>query len=256
MSASSDFGDYYKTISDADLLSILENPDDYQPEAIEAAKNELIARQLPDNVVNEVKETFKAKQVRKEKKHEKIKAIETKARNSGKLLIDTINPIQAGIPATEKIIRFIVIILTVMFLFDLVSEFRLLKYSILDFGRYPVENGFILFPFILSLIAIITFWKRKPVGWSLLAIFLAFTLILIGWELFTIINWHTSDTDLIIFQKPSLITPVTQLVFLAGMLYVICQSKIRSLYLISEGRAIGTIAITAVLSFLLVLAFS
>ncbi|MEO8403605.1 MAG: hypothetical protein ABI480_03385, partial [Chitinophagaceae bacterium] len=68
MSASSDFSYYYKTISDADLLSILENPDDYQPEAIEAAKNELITRQLPDTVVNEVKESFKAKQVQKEKK--------------------------------------------------------------------------------------------------------------------------------------------------------------------------------------------
>ena len=38
MSSSNQFSAYYKTITATELLAILDNPGDYQPAAIEAAK--------------------------------------------------------------------------------------------------------------------------------------------------------------------------------------------------------------------------
>ena len=47
----SDFVEYYKTISNKELLSFLENAADYQPIAMESAKNEFANRQLSETEI-------------------------------------------------------------------------------------------------------------------------------------------------------------------------------------------------------------
>ena len=78
MKTSNDFSEYYKTISNTELLSILDNPDGYQPLAIEAAKKEFSNRQLTDLDIKEAKESLIAKQIQIEKQKQKVKAIEKK----------------------------------------------------------------------------------------------------------------------------------------------------------------------------------
>ena len=75
MTTSNEFGKYYKTISNAELLGILENPSDYQMAAIEAARNEFLARQLSDEELKEAREILNANQSKKEKQKQKIKYI-------------------------------------------------------------------------------------------------------------------------------------------------------------------------------------
>jgi hypothetical protein len=48
MATLTNFSEYYKTISNSELLQIVENPHDYQPNAVEAAKHEFAARQLSE----------------------------------------------------------------------------------------------------------------------------------------------------------------------------------------------------------------
>ena len=67
MTISNNFSEYYKSISDTELLSILDNTDDYQPMAIEAAKVEFSNRQLSDTEIQEARQPLIAKQVKKEK---------------------------------------------------------------------------------------------------------------------------------------------------------------------------------------------
>ena len=67
MGISNNFSEYYKTISNAELLSILDKPAGYQDVALEAAKKELLNRKLS---VEEIKE---ARQVQFEKQIQKIK---------------------------------------------------------------------------------------------------------------------------------------------------------------------------------------
>ena len=42
------FTERYKTLSNSDLLRVIKNHPDYQPEAAEAAKNEINQRNLSD----------------------------------------------------------------------------------------------------------------------------------------------------------------------------------------------------------------
>jgi hypothetical protein len=84
------FSDYYKTISDTELLNILDNPDGYQLLAFEAAKEEFAKRQLSDTEIQQARQLLIAKQVQKEKEREKAKAVEIKIRAVGHTFIDTI----------------------------------------------------------------------------------------------------------------------------------------------------------------------
>jgi CRISPR/Cas system-associated protein Csx1 len=86
-----DFSESYKLISNTELLNILDHPGDYQPLAVEAAKNELLKRQLSETEIKEAREPIIAKQIQKEKQREKTKEIENKLKTAGYTLIDTLN---------------------------------------------------------------------------------------------------------------------------------------------------------------------
>ena len=102
MPTSNDFSEYYKTISNTELLSILENPNDYQPFAIEAAKKEFVSRQLPDTEIQNARQILAANQAQREVKREKIKVVETKIKAAGETLIETINPAWNDLSAMFK----------------------------------------------------------------------------------------------------------------------------------------------------------
>ena len=124
MATSNNFSEYYKTISNTELLIILQTPGDYQPLAVEAAKKEFFNRQLSDSEIKEAKQPLITKQIQKEKESKKVKAIEDKVKNIGHNIIDTVSPIQPGIPSTEKTIRLITIVFGGIFLYQFIKEFR------------------------------------------------------------------------------------------------------------------------------------
>jgi hypothetical protein len=107
--SSSHFSDYYKTITTTELLAILDNPRDYQSAAIEAAKAELESRQLSETALQKARQPLVEKVQRKEAEREKIKVVEEKLKVAGNGFFEAINPIQQGIPSTEKMIRRIAI---------------------------------------------------------------------------------------------------------------------------------------------------
>ena len=48
------FSDIYKALSPTELIKIIDNPDNYQPLAVEAASSELTSRQLSDEEIEEM----------------------------------------------------------------------------------------------------------------------------------------------------------------------------------------------------------
>ena len=248
-----DFGEYYKTISNTELLIILENPDDYQPIAVEAAKKEFTNRQLSDIEITEAKQPFLIKKLREDKQKEKIKSIEAKVKNTGTTIIDTLNPIQEGVTSTEKIIRFIVIVFSGIFLYQLITGFGMIRAYVKDIPQFPFESSLFLFPFIIIPIAIIIFWKRKTMGWILLTIFLTFSVVAALWGLFFSITWKPSGSGFdSLFPKPSPFTYIVQLIFLGGTQYVICKQKIREIFNINEEKMLMAIGVTGVVTFFLI----
>lgn len=258
MTKSNNFSEYYKLISDTELLSILDNPGDYQPLAVEAAKKEFSNRQLSDTAIQEARQTLIVKQLQKEIEREKIKVFETKIKMAGHSFIDTINPIQPGIPSTEKTIRLIVIIFAGIFLYQFLTEFRTNLAYIKDISRFPFESIIILLPQVLLLVATIAFWRRKKIGWILLTVFLTFSIVCAMWLLFQSFNWKPSgfgDLDNL-FPRPSPASYIIQLLFLIGTMYVMCKTNIREVFLIDKQNMAATIGITGLITFVLMVAIS
>jgi hypothetical protein len=258
MATSNNFTEYYKTISDTELLSILDNPKDYLLLAVESAREEFTNRQLSDTEIQEARQPLIAKQTQKEKEREKVKAVETKIRAAGHTFIDTINPIQSGIPSTEKTIRLIVIIFGGIFLYQFISDFRTNLAYVKDIPRFPFESIIILLPQILLLIATIAFWKRKTFGWTLLTIFLTFSAVGAMWLLFHAFNWKPSGFGGMdkLFPRPSPTTYIIQLLFLVGTMYVLCKTNIREVFSIDKQKMAATIGITGLVTFVLMFAIS
>lgn len=258
MTTSNNFSEYYKTISNTELLGILENPKDYHPLAIEAAKEEFANRQLSDTEIQEARQLLIAKQTQDAKEREKVKAVEIKIKAAGQTLLDTINPIQSGIPSTEKIIRLIVILFGIIFLYQFITDFRTNLAFIKDFPRSPFESILILLPQILLLTGTITFWRRKQIGWTLLVIFLTFSAVGAIWSFFQAYNWKPSGFGALdnLFPRPSPTTYILQLLFLVGTLYVLCKSNIRTVYSIDKQKMAATIGITGFLTIVIMFAIS
>ena len=255
MTTSNDFSKYYKTISNTELLNILENQSDYQPSAVEAAKKEFLERQLSDAEIKEAKEPLIAKQIEKEKQKEKVKAIEDKVRETGHTILETLNPIQPDIPSTEKIIRLIVIIFGGIFLYQFIKDFRTHLAYIKDIPRFPFESILYLLPLILLPVATFTFWKRMTIGWTLLIAFLTYSVSNALVALFYSLTWRSSGSFGLdnLFPRPSPITYILQLGFLIAAIVVLCKANIRQVFSIKEQRIAPTIGITILLTAALML---
>ena len=258
MTTSNDFIEYYKAISDTELLNILDNPQDYQALAVEAAKKEFVNRQLTDTEIQEARQPLLAKQIQKEKEREKVKEVENKIKSAGDTFIDTINPIQSGIPSTEKTIRLIVIIFGGLFLYSFIKDFRTHLAYVKDISSFPFESIIYLLPLILLPVATIAFWKRKSFGWTLLTIFLTFSAVGAMWLLFQSFSWKPSGLAGLdnLFPRPSPTTYIIQLLFLIGTMYVLCKTSIREVFSIDKQKMAATIGITGFVTFVLMFAIS
>jgi hypothetical protein len=252
------FSEYYKTISNSELLQILENPNDYQATAVEAAKHEFAARQLSKIEIKEAKEPLIAKRAKKEQQEQKVKIFEDKIKNTGNSLLDTISPVQIGIQTVEKSIRLVVIMFSGLFLYQVIRDYRLFSGYVQDFTRFPLLSALTLLPMVILPVAIFTFWKKRKIGWTLLTIFLTFSIVSILWTFYQSLSWRPSGLEGLdnLFPQPSPITYIIQLLFFVGTLFVICKKDLRDLFSTNNSKMQITIAITAVVSFFLTLAAS
>lgn len=250
MITSNDFSEYYKTISDAELLNILDNPDEYQPLALKAAEEEFANRQLSDTEIQKARQELIARQAQKEKQREKIKSVEIKIKESGQTFIDTINPIQTGIHSTEKAIRLIVIVFGGILLYKFVKYFKTYLAYVRDISGFRIDSIIYFLPEIFLLIATITFWRRKRIGWMLLMIFLTFSAVGALDLLIRSFNWKSSDFDNL-FPRPSPMTHIVQLLFLIAIMYVLCKENMREVFSIDKQKIAKAIFIGVFVAFVL-----
>jgi len=258
MATSNDFSEYYNTISDTELISILDNPEDYQLLAVEAAKEEFANRQLSDVEIQEARQPLIAKQEQKDKEREKIKTVETKIKAAGHTFIDTVNPIQSGIPSTEKTIRLIVIVFAGLFLYQVISDFRMLSLMLKDISRFDTSSFFYFLPFVIIPTATIFFWMRKTFGWLLLVFFVTYSAIGIFWMFLE--NFGRTSSGLTgfdnLFPRPSPISYVIQLLFFGGTLYILCKPNIKEVFKIENQKMVATLVISGLLTIFLMFGIS
>lgn len=258
MATPDDFGKYYSTVSNTELLSILGNPGDYQPLAVEAAKKEFEKRQLSEAEIEEASLLLIAKHEKQERVNEKLKSVEINLKKAGLSFIDHINPLQLQLSSRERTIRFLIVIFGSIILYQFIAEFKLYLFFIQDFPRYPIESTIIVLPLILLLVGLIKFWKRKSAGWLLLIVYSSFSVMEALWLMFLSYTFTPSALPGIdgLFEQPTMFTYFTYLLFYVAITYVMCRKNIRDVYNIDSRKMLVTISATIMVAFFLMLVIS
>jgi len=228
------FSPRYKKLSNADLLKIIDTPADYQPEAIEAANDELIARQLTDDELFAAREENETLRQEALLKSAKTKAWENKAQDLAYTITDTLNPIQSEKPSAPKAILWISILMVLLTLYQLYSQFGLLKYMFTyGSGKWSFAMTMYFFrPLIVAPIAAVLFALREKYGWVLLSgyfIYLAVNTLVL---LYLAFKHHTRPGDAVAGVLPavSVDSMVGWAVFNAGCLYFMFKDDVREIY--------------------------
>lgn len=250
MSTANEFSEYYKTISDAELLEIIDNPSGYQPSALEAAQKELSDRQLSEPELEHARQLKTAKQEAREKNIPMIISIESRIKSKGSVFIGSLNPMQPGIPSAEKAIRILVCVFGGLFLYDCIKEHRLFFYTMLEISTFPIYSLMTLFPQLLLGVAVFLFWKRKMIGWALLTAFttmITVTIVLMLVQYSTLFASGLRSIDRL-FPMPSLESYLIQLIIFGSALIVLCRERIRIIYAVDKAKMIAVIIIGALLS--------
>jgi hypothetical protein len=228
------FSPRYKKLSNADLLKIIDTPADYQSEAIEAANDELIARQLTDEELLAAREENETLRQEALIKSAKTKAWENKAQDLAHTITDTLNPIQPEKPSAPKAILWISILMVLLTLYQLHSQFGLLKYMF-TYGSGKWSFAMIMYffrPLLVAPIAAVLFALREKYGWVLLS----------GYFIYLAIN--TLALLYLAFKHPprpgnavsgllpsvSIDSLVGWAVFNAGCLYFLFKNDVREIY--------------------------
>jgi hypothetical protein len=241
-----DFAAYFKTITATDLLSILEYPDRYQLQAVEAARKELNARALSEEALQLAMAPIIANKWQQEKQEKKRKVMETTLRNAGHTFIETINPVQNGISSTEKSIRLILVVFMGLFLYSFIIDFKWHRALIGDFQLFPSLVIITLLPVLLLPVSLFLFWKRTRTGWILLATYLLFSLSMSLWNLSRTITWKPYGIASLdnTFQRPSPINAFLVVIFFGGMTYALLSKNIRSAFLVESKEMLGAAVIS------------
>jgi hypothetical protein len=223
-----DFSEKFTTYSDAELLQIIKNPHDYQPQAIEAAKSIFAGRQLNSHEM-EAAELLLLQQTQKQGiSNQQREKTANKIRNIPASIFNNINPFQSKSPATGKIIRNISILLGVLFLGRLYKEFDLLRYTFTNpAAGFDFSMAAYFFSFLVIPLTAIFLFRRKKIGWILLSIY-STTQILSAIAVFIrVMTIGFSSIPLFVSLFPSIPPAIHLLIamFWSGILWTIPRSR-------------------------------
>ncbi len=164
-----DFRKTYQSYSNLEVMRILAFQNEYQPEAIAAAREE-----IEDRAISEAEKSQIQEQLQTEKAHKERKAaseIERQARwaSMGTRLSGAINPISEGSSSLRKRIVILCIFFGLHSLFIWYTGLQYLQYVFTS----PLGSSVLFFLETLVLMLLIPlgvflFWKGKRAGWVLL----------------------------------------------------------------------------------------
>lgn len=247
------FTERYKQASNTELLKIIENSDDYQLLAVEAAKTELDFRKLTNSELNSAKEELSLERQDYEQKKQKKQGRIDKVKNIASSAIDNLNPIQESTLKTDKLINLISLVFGGIALYQIIKEFGMLKFMFSGQGEWDFSMVLYFLPLILIPTASILFWLRKKFGWILLSYYLCFSAV--NSISLIIMTWNMKPTgnaaldSLFPITSPSVYVMTS--LFFVGTLWVINKQDLRQKFQIDKKTMIGTIVISVAISLLI-----
>jgi len=242
------FTDQYKKLSNSELLWVINNLDDYQLLAIDAAKTELASRQLTLEEMTIAENDVKVRQNAEHAKIEKDLALKNIVKKTTNSMADIIRR-----PAPKHKIKIIIsIILSLIFLFQAFSRVDLLKFMLTyNDAQWDLPTAFLFIPWLAILMGLLLFWFRKKAGWIVLSVYITYQACYSIIEFFV---WTFRDYP----ESPLLkraVSPMTYLpslfflvLFFSGMLWAMCRNDIRSEYHINKRISLLTIGLSFAIS--------
>jgi hypothetical protein len=229
----SDFKEKYKAYTNLQLLYILNNSDDYQPKAVEAAKEIISGRQLnPEELAQLNNELETEKQAhRAATENSPLNRAINAGRSASQLFIGT--PETAATASERRLWIIALLPVSIIFTWQLLSNFDLLLFMFSensvswDFFDILFIHWLITYPLTLYLL-----FKKKNWGWKL-AVFLLSGLVSgnIGAMIFSIVRQDDPPSPLdAFFATPSPETYIIPLLFLGVNLTVYAHKKIRAIF--------------------------
>ncbi len=247
-----------KKISNTELLEILENPANYQKDAVTAAKAELESRQLSCEAIDAAKEPLLAKQLQRAKKQERTRAAEEQLRNAGNTLADTLRPGQNANEGIDKTILRITAGYSIMIILQFIFSFNQFRgLSLKDISYSPLAVLVSLLSFIVGPAGVVSFFKRKPTGWMLLILFTIICFEQTGELLFFAARWQLRGNNAAfyrVFSPPSPFKYVLPLLIYGSAIYLLCDENIRGVFNINSKKMKNTLGVCAGLILLLIIA--
>jgi hypothetical protein len=248
------FTERYKTLSNPDLLKIIDNPGDYQPLAVEAANEELAARHLTAEEIAVANAENEGELQEKQLKTEKRNAFERKVKDIGASVIDAVHPIQQTPPSTNKIIAIFSIVFGVFFLVEFFNQFSFIKFMLTDrAAKWDFEIIFYLLSIFFIPVAAYLFWRRKKIGWILFCSFFTYSGLSAVILFFMLLKHHSFDPAIDnLFPAASPTAPLLNMFFFGSCLWFIFKNNIREIYTIDKQTMIITAGSGVILAMLTV----
>jgi hypothetical protein len=227
-----DFKEKYKAYTNLQLLYILNNSDDYQPEAVEAAKEIISGRQLSPDEIAMLKEELEteAEANRAASENSPLNRAINAGRSASQLFVGT--PESAATPSDRKLWLIALLPLSIIFIWTFFTEIDMLLYMFSENSSWHWTDIFFIHWIITYPLALYLLFKKKNWGWKL-AVFLIGGLVAGNIMAIISIIIHQNDTPSqfdFVFETPSPETYIIPLLFSGVNLAVYAHKKIRAIF--------------------------
>jgi hypothetical protein len=250
-----DFFEIYNSYSNLELLWVIENPNDYQPEAIETAKLIIVSRNLSEEEFQSLQkelENLRNEKILKDTNKNKLNQFFPNCVNN---IFSNLSPSPNDQLVGNRLIITIAIAFTFIFIYYFFHNWKIIFYSFSVTGDFSIYiRLFYVFPLIYLSIAIVSFLKHKKLGWVLIIIiefFALFTYLIILFVLLRNDFFNTKQTEINAnIPSPSWITTTFLVLFWILALLTTCSKKIRDVFKISFNFLLTLIGILIIIFFL------
>lgn len=222
---SNPFADKYKTLPTAKLHEIIENSNDYQPLAVDAAKKELTGRTDIEIAQQEFKATTSQAQQLEELNQKKRQIIQDKAST----LFEYADPFTRKTP--EKSITILCVVLSILFLYKTITSIGYLSFMFSDLAEADYSIYWFFIEFFYLPVNIYFLWRKHKIGWYMFLIWLVYQIMMDITYLYMTSQLPDVDSSFgQIIQLPSASSYIVKLFIHSAFIYFMIKPTIRNLY--------------------------
>lgn len=233
------FTERYKRLRNFELIEILNNPSQYQPLAIETAKEELVSRNLSDEELKMEQEIVSSRFQREANRQRQ--SIDTRVKEK----LSTIKLTQKEPLTPVQIANATAIFISIQFIYTIFRNFTYLEFIVTD-AFLDAAAFFSLLTYTLMPVAAWFVFRKKPIGWTLAIIH--FSVQAISTVVFFI--WEIRDS----FREPSIFDSVFPrtppvyhaviLILYTAILWRLCKPDVRDFFKVGKNALITAFGVS------------